>query len=58
MFKAYLTCCNEGKKKSPEKILMLQNKTKAKTTLPITTQTQVKQKIVFISLDASFMSNR
>jgi len=43
--KAYLTYYNEGTKKSPEKILILQNKT------------QLKQKIVFTSLDTSFMSN-
>jgi len=43
--KEYLTYYNEGTKKSPEKILILQNKT------------QLKQKIVFTSLDTSFMSN-
>jgi hypothetical protein len=58
MLKAYLTSCNEGTKKSPGKILTLQNKTEAKTTLLTTTQIQLKQKIVFTSLYTSFMSNR
>ena len=55
--KACLACCNEGTKKSLENILILQNRTGKNKPLPITTQTQLKQKIVFTSHATSFTSN-
>ena len=59
ILEAYLACCNGSAKKFFENILILQKHNRDKNKLlSITTQTQLKQKIVFTSRATSFMSNR
>jgi len=58
MLKAYLTYYNEVTKKSPEKILILQNKTEAKSNASYHNTNSAETKDSFSSLDTSFMSNR